>query len=86
MSDPVHNERHPNAVANVRPSASFIKRLEKLLAAATMKSAKACDARAALPPGSSRARVTTANARWRRCVEDRDRLAAMLARARDGAA
>lgn len=31
------------------------------------------DARAALPTGSSRAKVTSANARWARAAEDRDR-------------
>ena len=34
--------------------------------------AKASEARAALPAGSSRARVTTANARWARAAEARD--------------
>lgn len=32
------------------------------------------DARAALPPGSSRARVTTANARWHSACEHVERL------------
>lgn len=36
-------------------------------------SARASVARAALPPGSSRARVTSANARWARQAEERDR-------------
>jgi len=39
---------------------------------------KASEARAALPPGSTRARVTTANARWARAAEERDRVAAQL--------
>ena len=34
---------------------------------------KASDARFALPPGSTRARTTTAAARWSRCAEDRNR-------------
>lgn len=34
--------------------------------------------RAALPPGSSRARVTSANARWGRLAAERNRLAALL--------
>lgn len=34
---------------------------------------KACAARAALPAGSSRAKVTTANARWMSACEERDR-------------
>jgi hypothetical protein len=37
------------------------------------QSAKASEARSALPAGSSRARVTTANARWMRAAEARDR-------------
>jgi hypothetical protein len=40
------------------------------------KSEKAAAARAALPPGSTRARVTSANARWMRAAEARDRRAA----------
>lgn len=36
------------------------------------------NARAALPPGSSRARVTTANARWSTACEARDRREAAL--------
>lgn len=42
--------------------------------AAEKASARAADARAALPIGASRARVTTANARWRSAAEERDRL------------
>lgn len=34
--------------------------------------------RASLPQGSTRARVTTANARWARAAEHRDRIAALL--------
>ena len=37
-------------------------------------SAKAAEKRAALPPGSSRARVTSANAKWMRLAEARDRV------------
>ncbi len=40
--------------------------------------AKACDARASLPAGSPRARVTSANARWASAAEERDRRAAAL--------
>lgn len=50
----------------------------KPLARAAAKSTKASEARAALPPGSTRARVTTANARWARAAEERDRVAAQL--------
>lgn len=46
--------------------------------AAEKASARAADARAALPIGASRARVTTANARWRSAAEERDRLWAAL--------
>ena len=45
---------------------------------AARASAKASEARTALPFGSSRARVTTANARWSRHAEERDRLYAAL--------
>jgi len=36
-------------------------------------SERACAARGALAPGASRARVTSANARWSRAAEARDR-------------
>ena len=42
--------------------------------AAAKKSAKCSEARGALPAGSTRARVTTANARWMRAAEERDRV------------
>lgn len=38
-------------------------------------SQRAAAARADLPPGSSRAKVTSANARWSSLAEERDRLA-----------
>lgn len=41
-------------------------------------SVRASEARAALPPGSSRAKVTTANARWMSAAEERDRCAREL--------
>jgi hypothetical protein len=44
------------------------------LDAAERASVIACDARGALPPGTSRARVTTANANWARKAEHRGRL------------
>ena len=46
--------------------------------AAHRASGKASKARADLPAGSSRARVTTANARWSSAAEHRDRLEAAL--------
>ena len=45
---------------------------------ARLASHKAGLARAALPMGSSRARVTSLNARWTSLAEERDRLAALL--------
>lgn len=48
--------------------------LMRELAAAHDASDKAMDARASLPPGSSRAKVTTANARWTALAEERERL------------
>ena len=53
--------------------------LTQQLVRAEAASLAACDARAALPPGSSRARVTTANARWARAAEHRDRALQSLA-------
>lgn len=44
-------------------------------------SKRASDARAALPAGSSRAKVTSANARWRSAAEERDRLEVLLTEA-----
>lgn len=40
----------------------------------------ACDRRGAMPPGSTRARVTTANANWARAAEHRDRCQEIVAR------
>ena len=41
-------------------------------------SARASAARRDLPPGSSRAKVTTLNARWSSLAEERDRLASAM--------
>lgn len=41
---------------------------------AAAKSAELCRKRGELPSGASRARVTTANARWANHAEERDRL------------
>lgn len=57
--------------------------LEKMLRDATAKSAALAEARSKLPPGSSRARVTTANARWARAAENRERLAQELRLAKE---
>lgn len=56
--------------------------LEKKLAAAQAKSLEWAFRRGALPAGSSRARVTTANANWARAAEYRDRIADLLDKAR----
>lgn len=53
--------------------------LRRALRQVTRDSERAAAARAALPPGSSRARVTTANARWARHAEERDRLERQIA-------
>lgn len=53
--------------------ASEVLRLAIVLARAQIATDKATDRRAALPAGTSRARVTTANARWGRAAEARDR-------------
>lgn len=50
--------------------------LDRLIADAYAKMRRASETRRALPPGSSRARVTTANARWARACEHYDRLCA----------
>lgn len=52
--------------------------LLKLHRAAAAKAERASAVRAALGPGSSRARVTTANARWARAAEARERYASAL--------
>lgn len=48
--------------------------LERELARVAKKSAKLSAARMALPTGSSRARVTSLNAKWARAAEERDRI------------
>lgn len=52
--------------------------LDRMLRDAAAKSAKLAEARANLPAGSSRARVTTANARWARAAKAREGLATRL--------
>lgn len=52
--------------------------LTREIAQARAKLTRTSEARRALPPGSSRARVTTANARWARAAEHYDRLLAEL--------
>jgi len=48
-----------------------ISKLRKALAAAQRRSLQCAERRAALQAGSSRARVTTANANWTRAAEHR---------------
>lgn len=52
--------------------------LMRELAAACDASERACVARDRLQPGSSRAAVTSANARWQAAAEERERLADQL--------
>ena len=60
-----------------------IKKLERELAKADAASKKAAAARGALGPDATRARMTTANARWMRAAEYRDRVLARLDAARE---
>lgn len=60
-------------------SAAEIEKLRRELRKAESASAQASETRRALPAGSSRARVTSANARWSRAAEYRDLLAKRLA-------
>jgi hypothetical protein len=63
-------------------TAADIACLERALADAQAKSYRAMDRRGALRAGSSRARVTTANANWARAAEHRDRISDLLDAAR----
>lgn len=55
-----------------------IEKLRRAVKAATEKSERAMEARMRLPAGSTRARVTSANARWMRAAEHRDLLLRQL--------
>lgn len=59
-----------------------LKRAEKRLAELQAKSLHLCEKARQLPRGSSRARVTTANARWARVAEARDLAEREVARLR----
>ena len=59
-------------------AARMLRTLARDLEAAELAMLKASAARAALPAGSSRAKVTTANARWSTKCEQRDRVEARL--------
>jgi hypothetical protein len=69
----------PAAVQLRIARATEIARFAKLYIDAERAVAKTSAARFALPAGSSRARVTTANARWSTACEHRDRIVATLA-------
>jgi len=60
------------------PASEAVASLRRGLAAAQRAADRARAAREALPPGSSRARVTTANARWMIYTETRDKFAQRL--------
>ncbi|EHQ63651.1 hypothetical protein PDENDC454_04269 [Paenibacillus dendritiformis C454] len=60
-----------------------IAKLERQLAAAEKRTEKAAAARRSLGPGSTRARITTANARWAAAAEERDRIYEQLQKARE---
>lgn len=56
----------------------LVDELRRELARAEKASARAAKRRAALPPGSSRTRVTTANANWMRAAEYRELISRKL--------
>lgn len=62
-------------------AARMLRALAGDLESAEKATQKCTAARAALPAGSSRARVTTANARWMTAAEHRDRCEARLVNA-----
>ena len=64
---------------------SEVQRLERAMEKAQKASTRAMDSRGRLPAGSSRARVTTANANWARAAEHRDRISDLLDAARAAA-
>lgn len=58
---------------SIKDAEAEVERLRKMLAAAQATSMKWAERRHKLPIGSSRARVTTANANWANAAEARDR-------------
>lgn len=60
--------------ASIMDTYQRIAELSKELVAAQKKVERESASRMALPPGSTRARVTTANGRWMAICEHRDRL------------
>jgi len=61
---------------------TVVRRYEREYQRAHEKSLRLATARMNLPSGSSRARITTANAKWSIAAEHRDRLLERLERAR----
>lgn len=74
----------PTAPAATKAADKERQRLEKALQQAQAKSDRAMEARRRLDSGASRAKVTTANARWSRAAEARDRAQAALDAHRSG--
>jgi len=76
------------ATRKVTPPSKEVAALRRELARAEAKSQRLSDARSRLPAGSSRARVTTANARWARAAEAREEVRRRLeeAKRKDGGA
>lgn len=72
----------PAPPAIIAQAAADVKRLEKLLEKAQKDSLAWAKRRGAMEPGTSRARVTTANAKWARAAEHRDRISDLLDAAR----
>lgn len=66
------------------PRNSPLKRLEREVERLTKRSAQLAERQASLPPGSSRARVTSANAKRARVAEARDRAERDIAALRGG--
>jgi len=56
-----------------------LQQARKRHAAQAERTERASEARRALPAGSPRAKLTTANARWKREAEERERLAVQVA-------
>ncbi len=77
MSDPF-DELVERSLSQKALALDTVLHYAKRAKAAQIASEKACDVRAAMTPGTSRARVTSANAKWSRLAEDRDRALASL--------
>jgi sirohydrochlorin ferrochelatase len=71
---PVAEDSRATHAALRRVLAAAVTELTAAERKAQVASERACMARGNLPAGSSRARVTTANARWARAAEERDRV------------